>query len=493
MASLTATTSPSTGTVGVFLDRQLVADTFTRVAAAGWGNATPTGGAWTTSGGAAADYSVNGTQGLMSLTSTNVSRRALIGSGLTDVDWTFDFTVPVNPSGTAIDVGATVRHTGTTYYMARVRLNPGGPATLSLRYVIVGTLYPMSAEVTIPDFTITASNALSVRIQAEGPFIRARAWATAAPEPTATWMVATSNSELTSGSVGMYAFRLTGNLNGTFAPTFDNAYALASVEPLNLYRVTPDGVSTLVRGSGFYTVDPVGTATLWDSEAPFDVNIFYTLASSQSTTVTVTSNTVNLASSGDVWLRDPVNPSLNLLIDIDSTPFDYCVATQRIMFADLTGKEYASASGIFELIDAERPQTISQRRKRYGASLILHSKEAADVEDIEAILASGRPLLLSLPTVYQFGLPYGTDWITISDVTATPSGVDRRTAMRTWVLPFRLSLPSADVNTGGTGGNGIGGGDATYDMLRTSVLGTTYNTLTAAATTYDAIAAGTGY
>lgn len=491
MASIVATPDPTTGSVSLVLDRTLVLDTFSRVVGLGsWGSASEVGGAYTLQGGTiATDYSVNGTVGQMILNTAGSTRSAYLLSGLTDMTMRISITVPVNPTGAAVDAGLFVRLTALAGYFIRVRLNTDTTATLSIQLrTAAGTLFPVTAETLIPNFTVGASNAFTIVATISEDHIRAKAWLTANAEPQ-TWLIDARNPTYTSGSVGVFSIRNTGNTNGVFTVSFDNFEVNASVEPLNLWRHTPDGEEVLVRGSGFFG----DTGVFWDNEAPFDVDIFYTLRSSDSDTDTITSNTVNLDSGDDVWLRDPYNPSNNLIIEIDDEPFDYCTDTPKIMFSDLLGRVYSNASGIFDIIDAQRPETIAQTRKRYGSTLILTSKEPVDVTAIEAIIAGGYPLLLSLPVVYQFGLPYGTDWITIFDVDQQPVGVDRRVEARVWTLPFRLSPPAVDVDTGNTGGNGVGAGGATYDDLMASAIGLTYTILAATGSTYDQIAAGTGY
>lgn len=495
MASIVATPDPTTGSVLIQLDRRLVVDDFNRVVALGsWGSASTIGGAYTLLGGTiATDYQVNGTRGQMILNTAGTTRSAYLLSGLTDMDATVRIVVPVIPTGADIDVGINLRGAALEHYRARFKVSTTGIGTLSFQYRdAAGVLFPLTAEVTVPNFVVAASNDIQIRATISGNLMRARAWTTGAAEPQ-SWLIEARNTQLTSGYVGVAAIRNTGNTNGVVTIDFEDFSVMASVEPLNLWRHTPDGEEVLVRGSGFFTEDPAGTGVFWDNEAPFDVDIFYTLRSADSVTDTITSNTVSLLSNGDAWLRDPYNPSLNLVIEISDTPFDYCTNDPRIMFADLQSKVYDSASGVFDLIDAQRPETISQTRKRYGSTLYLTSKESEDVEAIEAIIAGGYPLLLSLPPVYQFGLPYGTDWVTFLAVQSDPPGIDRRLPTRNWIMPFRLSLPASDTVTGGTGGNGIGGGGATFDDLAASVIGLTFNSLTASALTFDDISAGTGY
>jgi hypothetical protein len=495
MASIVATADPATGSVLINIDRRLVVDDFNRVVGAGsWGSASLIGGAYTLAGGTVGtDYLVNGTVGQMILATASQTRNATLLSGLTDVDASAPFVIPVAPTGASIDARVAVRRNAGASYAARVAVGPSTTAVLSIVYVDTGgTVFTLSDLFTIPDFVVSASNALSIRITASGDLLKARAWATAAAEPS-TWQVTARHSALTSGGVGVAAIRNTGNLNGSQTVSWDNFTVNASVEPLSLWRHTPDGTEALVRGSGFFTAPADETAVIWDNEAPFDTDIFYTLRSSDSITDTLTSNTVSLDSDGMAWLRDPYIPANNIAFETSGDLFDFCDDEPRIMFGGLGGKGYRSASGIFDIIEAQRPDTVAMTRKRYASSLILLSKELADIDTIETIIAGGYPLLLSLPAVYGFGRPYNTDWITISDVEASPIGVDQRLPARAWSLPFQLSSPAVDISSGQTGGNGIGGGDATYDVLAASTIGTTYNSLTAAGLTYNQIAAGTGY
>ena len=209
--------------------------------------------------------------------------------------------------------------------------------------------------------------------------------------------------------------------------------------------------------------------------------------------VEATSNTVNLDSGDDGWLRDPVDPSRNLRIVMDDF-FDECVDVDVIVFSGLGTRDYANASGIFDIVDDRRPVTVSQKRKNYGSVLTLTSYTLDDVDGLEDIFDPGRILILSLPIVYGFGhRSAGSDYITCYDIADAVIGVDQRVTTRVWTIPFRLSYEPADTSEGGQGGNGIGGFNATYDALAASALGLTYNSLTASGETYLQVAQGVGY
>lgn len=494
MATLVATTDPSTGTIRVDVEQTQVRDLFTRVAAASWGNAT-TGQAWTNAGGAAGDFSVNGTQGLHTFSTTNISRRSTVTLAGPDMGAQVQVTIAVAALSAPIQPTLMVRNTNSSnYYYAELSIAPAGDVTLNLRKMVLGV--PTTIASVVLNQVHVAGATWLIKAEACGSTIRAKAWRSTVSEPG--WLLTVSDFDLTTGNLaGPRSILATGNTNGATVFAYDNFFAYIS-QPIRLYRVTPDGVRTEVRGSPGNTEDATAAAatavaTYWDGEAPFDVNVFYELTSACASTVLVTSNTVNLDSGGDGWLRDPVDPSRNFPIVMDAF-FDECVDQDVIVFSGLDSREYENASGIFDHVDASRPVTVSMTRKNYASVLFLTSFSLDDIDTVEDILADGRILSLSLPMEYGWAhRSYGTDYITIFDVTQSLHGVDQRVTTRIWTIPFRLSNAPEDTSEGGTGGNGIGGGGATYDDLAASALGLTYNSLIASGETYLQVAQGVGY
>lgn len=494
MATVVATPDPSTGTILVQVEQTTLRDLFTRVVANGWGNAT-TGQAWTVSGGVVGNYAVNGTQGTHTMTTTNVARHSSVTPlAVADHVYFEQVVVPVLALTQPIQIAAMARFASTSnYYFAEVSLAPTTAiATLNLRKNVLGVLTTISSIVL--GELHAAGATWNIGISACGSTIQAKAWRSTVSEPG--WLLTANDDNLPTGNgVGARTFLVTGNTNVAPVIAYDNAFAYIS-QPLDLYRVTPDGVETLVPGSPFSTNMPTAaadsaTATIWDPVAPFDTDVFYRLYSACGT-LSVTSATVSLDSDGLGWLRDPLDPTRNFAIAMDGF-YDECVDQDLIVFSGLGDPEYSNASGIFDKIDAQRPNTISQKRKNYASSLNLTSFSLGDTLTLEDILADGRILSLTLPTLYGWALrTYGTDYIAVFDVQQSYIGVDQQVTARGWTLPFRLSGPPQNLG-GGTGGNGIGGGGATYDDLAASALGLTYNVLTASGETYDQVAAGVGY
>lgn len=497
MSTISATPSPTTGTVLVNVEQSLARDLFTRVVANGWGSAT-TGQAWTFGGGVAADYSVNGTQGLISVTAVNAIRRQTFNTGFNDHDITMQVTIPTVALTAPISPAVLFRLTdANNYYYAEIAIAPAGTVTLQIKKRVLSANGVITGTFVLP-VTHVAGTTYRIRAAACGNMVKAKAWVSTVAEPD--WMLSATPGDLPTGTLaGARAFLEAGNTNVLpYVFTWDNMVTISS-QPIRVFRVASDGTRTELRGSPVNTepataAAATATAVLWDSEAPFDDAMTYQLTSDCSPTVpVVTSGSVTLVSGGDGWLRDPVDPTLNFPLVIDAT-YDECLDQDIVVLSGLGDPEYSNASGIFDIINSPRPNTVSMIRKNYASALSLTSFSFDDILALEDIFASGRILLLSLPSGYGWALrTFGTDYITCGDVTQSYLGVDQRVVARGWQIPFRLSYAPPDPHEPGTGGNGIGGGDATYDALAASVIGTTYNSLTAAGFTYSQIAAGTGY
>jgi hypothetical protein len=477
MATVVATPDPTTGTVLVQVEQTTLRDLFTRVVASSWGNAT-TGQAWIASGGVSGNYNVNGTQGTHTMTTVNVARHSwtIPQAGLTDHVFFIQVTVPVLALTQPIQESAMARFSSVSnYYFAEVSFAPSTDiATLNLRKNVLGVITTL-ASVVLPQVHAVGAT-WNIGISACGPTIKAKAWRSTVTEPG--WLLSVNDFDLTTGDgVGARSFLVSGNTNASPIMAFDNAYAY-------------------VQGSPSGTNDPTAaadsaTATLWDPSAPFDVDVFYRLYSDCGD-LAVTSATVELASGGLGWIRDPLDPTRNFPLVMDAF-YDECIDQDVIVFSGLGDIDYQNASGVFDRVDAQRPNTISQIRKNHASALNLTSFSLDDILDLEDILGDGRILSLTLPAGYGWAQrTFGTDWITIFDVQQSFIGVDQQVTARGWSLPFRLSTPPQNLG-GGSGGNGVGGGGATYDDLAASVLGTTYNTLTASGQTFDQVAAGVGF
>lgn len=497
MTYLIATPDPATGSMSIDLEQTIAWDVFGRVAANGWGS--PDFGPAYTAQAPTAQFSVSGGLGRIAVNAVEDTFEVHLDTGQNDHENMIQLVTTTVPTGAPVRTGSVVRFLdGNNYFRAAALIAVGGAVSLEMAARSGGVVHTLSTTVT----SLNSASGMFLRTRACGSTFSAKIWYSSTPEPTA-WTAEVTFPGLPLGTrAGAFARRDTGNLTPTTFLFDDSWYGTADGPqngdpPLRLYRVTPDGVETEVRGSPFWTERNATTGdvaywTGWDNEVPFDVPVFYRMYSACGT-LALTSNTETLDSDGDGWLRDPIDPTRNLRIVMDDF-FDECVDEDVIVFSGLDSREYANASGIFDRIDAARPATISMKRKNYSSGLYLTSFSLDDVDGLEDIFADGRILSLSLPMIYGWAhRTYGTDYITCDNISQNLMGVDQRVSTRLWEIPFRLSPEPADTSEGNVGGNGIGGGGATYDILAASVIGTTYNSLTASGEVYQGIALGSGY
>lgn len=203
-----------------------VVDTFSRVVVDGWGTA-DTGQTWTTSGGAPANYDVNGTKGLHTHDVIGTSMNSLlIPSPGADVTVRVDFSVDSVPLGNAYLAFVLARAVdGDNAYVARLRIAPTtGDLVLTLRKRIA------AVETQLSTFSLGAAyvaNAVyTIRLRVEGTNLMAKAWLTSTPEP-AGWQTTAVDADLVAAAnLGVRSTPFAGVTNPppiTF--TFDNFVA----------------------------------------------------------------------------------------------------------------------------------------------------------------------------------------------------------------------------------------------------------------------------
>lgn len=217
-----------------------ISDPFARTTANGWGTA-PSGQAWTTSGGAVADYSTNGTTGRASLTSVNVARATVIGSALADVDAVVSCSTSALATGASHLISLVGRWTGSGDFMAaRLELMTSGAIKISLRKRVAGTDTELSAATTT--LTYGAGTLLRVRFQAAGTAFKAKVWTAAGAEPD-RWDTAVTDASITAaGQVGVRSVLSTGTTNALPVTAVFDDFALLNPQVFTAVR-SANGVS----------------------------------------------------------------------------------------------------------------------------------------------------------------------------------------------------------------------------------------------------------
>ncbi|MEV7389634.1 hypothetical protein [Streptomyces sp. NPDC091215] len=178
-----------------------VSDTFTRTTSSSWGSA-DTGQAWTNAGGSASDFSTNGTQGLHSLGTVNVSRYSTVAAAVADVDVRVSVATSALATGGSQYAHVAARFIDTSNgYFARLAFNTDQTVTLTIQKRVAGGQTDLTAVV-LP-FTHTAATFYWLRLQVAGGILRAKAWQASEVE-VPIWYLTTSDSALTAaGGVGV--------------------------------------------------------------------------------------------------------------------------------------------------------------------------------------------------------------------------------------------------------------------------------------------------
>lgn len=196
-----------------------VLDAFGRTVSNGWGTA-DTGGAWTTSGGTAANYAVSGGKGTITLPTGDTNARTVLlptSYGLTDMR----ATISSSQVATGANINGQVRFRSvdaSNYYVLSCAFDTTGNVDVSINRVLAG------AATTL----VTSSNAVAysagsdvfTRVQAVGSTLRAKVWV-GSTEPTG-WTVETTDANHASGQVGVRATLSGGNTNVNPVVSFDS-------------------------------------------------------------------------------------------------------------------------------------------------------------------------------------------------------------------------------------------------------------------------------
>lgn len=182
-------------------------DTFTRIESNGWG-ADELGHAWAVQGGAAADYSVDGSAGVISVDTASSNRLASIDPGLDDADVQIRARLLVIPAGTGTETNLILRHVpgateaDDTQYQYSLFWRDDQSLRLRISKVTAGTFTDITGQVEIPG-TFAAGDWWNIRASAEGTSLRAKAWPDDGSAEPEDWQLTATDAEHTSGRIGV--------------------------------------------------------------------------------------------------------------------------------------------------------------------------------------------------------------------------------------------------------------------------------------------------
>ena len=211
-------------TWGLPVNTGVASDNFNRtVAAGGWGTASD-GHVWTVSG-TAANFSVNGAEGLIAPTATGSDRVAWVNVGGPEQDVQAQVKIGDTAETISLMTGLVARLTdANNYYSAEFRYTSTGTATLVL-LKRVATVSSSLLTMTLPNLNPNILAWRNLRFQVQGSILRAKVWGSNDIEPD--WMLSISDASLT-----------TGNNAGCFARD-DTAAAAPSIFSFESFTVNP--------------------------------------------------------------------------------------------------------------------------------------------------------------------------------------------------------------------------------------------------------------
>ncbi len=186
-------------TVNFGINTAAAYDTYTRVISNGWGSA-DVGGAYTTIG-AASDFSVDGSQGIMLMTATGSANQRvarLDSVSVLDGNYTLQASYSALPNNSNSNYTyMTVRRISTgNEYRGKIRLDSNGHVFLQISTILSGVETFLGTEAQVAGLTYIPKTWLDIHIQLVGSSpttINMRAWNDISTEPS-TWTYSISNN-----------------------------------------------------------------------------------------------------------------------------------------------------------------------------------------------------------------------------------------------------------------------------------------------------------
>jgi len=184
-------------TWGLPVNTGVASDNFNRtVAAGGWGTASD-GKTWTTSG-TAANFSVDGAEGIITPTATASDRIAWVNVGGPEQDVQALVRIADTAETSSLNIGLVARLTdASNYYSVELRQNSTGTLTLMIRKRVAGVATDL-LSMTVASLNASTTAWRYLRFQVQGTILRAKVWGVDEDEPG--WMLTVSDTSLTTGN-----------------------------------------------------------------------------------------------------------------------------------------------------------------------------------------------------------------------------------------------------------------------------------------------------
>jgi hypothetical protein len=191
-----------------------IIDTFTRSAIDSWGTS-DSGHLWTTAGGVATDFSVDGTQGIQSLGSVASARAcSVLGTDILDPDFKVSIATDKLATGASHIIDMMARYIdGNNHYLMQVEFTITQTVRLLIRKLVAGVPTDIVAATTIASLTHAANTFFTARFKIQGTILSGKIWLTSGTEPIAWGVSVTDSALVAAGIIRLRSTLVTGNTN----------------------------------------------------------------------------------------------------------------------------------------------------------------------------------------------------------------------------------------------------------------------------------------
>lgn len=353
----------------VQLTGKTIYDSFTRTVSDGWGLTSTGNYSWSTAGGSTSDFSVTGTKGRHALNSVGISRHSYIGSDIADVSLRVQCNVAVLATGGDINFGLMARRVdASNYYMALVSLEADQQVTIRL-YKVVNNSFTTLDTYTHPAELHAITDNFTLTFELVGNHLGAKVLGSAPDPLPGEWLVEATDSDFTSGTVGVRSVLSSNNTNTLPVNVDYDGFEVTDL--VKVERSTDQVRWTTVRGGEALT--PVAVdLSLDDYEFAPDVTNYYRWLGRVSS-ITPTLN--------GVWLKDIEKPFLN----------------KQITVRDFRDISRSDRGGVFEVVGRSYPVTVSDVRGSKRWTLDIRTSTAEESEELDLLLSTGDILFVHTP------------------------------------------------------------------------------------------------
>jgi hypothetical protein len=218
----------------------------------------------------------------------------------------------------------------------------------------------------------------------------------------------------------------------------DTAATFARVQ-----RILADGTTTVVRAntstdsSGDYMELSGGLATLYDTEAPLDIQITYTADGIDSTgaaagTASTTGLQLVLPSGSDLFLKAPLRPWADQRVVLDVPQEPLCVPESAIFFQSMDIEVRGNRTQVNVVNNRRNPTPMTRVRGGITSQLTLITRRFIDRDHVITLNSEGDPLFFQGPADY--GIP--DQYMSVNDYTVARLSPDHRKPWRVNQMPY---------------------------------------------------------